>query len=157
MLTRLSDPPKLLGRMSFTVLAGILTAAFLIACEDPAERAAEYMARGKTLFEQEDFSNARLAFKNALRLDRKNTEAIYHLGLIAEHDKNWAKAFKRFAQVVIELLTPPAVSECNSNRTLGVVLTDDVAVELGNDFARCEALGKTVHVDNFSKIMFSLV
>jgi hypothetical protein len=40
------------------------------------------------------------------------------------------------AQLVVELLAPPAVSQCNGDGALGVLLADDEAVEFGNDLAR---------------------
>ena len=39
------------------------------------------------------------------------------------------------AHVVVELLPPPAVANGDGDGPLGVVLADDVAVELGNDLA----------------------
>ena len=39
-----------------------------------------------------------------------------------------------FAQLVVELQSPPAVAQRDRDRALGVVLADDEAVELGNDF-----------------------
>ena len=46
------------------------------------------------------------------------------------------------AHAVVELLAPPAVAQRDGDRALGVVLADDVAVELGDDFARREAVHK---------------
>ena len=40
-----------------------------------------------------------------------------------------------FAQLVVELEPPPAVAQRDRDRALGVVLADDEAVELGDDFA----------------------
>ena len=39
------------------------------------------------------------------------------------------------AQLLVELQPPPAVAQRDRDRALGVVLADDEAVELGNDFA----------------------
>ena len=46
-----------------------------------------------------------------------------------------------FAQSVIELQPAPAIAQRNGDRALGVGLSDDEAVELGDDFAR----GKVTH------------
>jgi hypothetical protein len=46
------------------------------------------------------------------------------------------------AQLVVELQPPPAVPERDGDRALGVLLADDIAVELGHDLAR----GETLHV-----------
>ena len=42
------------------------------------------------------------------------------------------------AQIVVELLAPPAVAQRDGDRALGVVLSDDVAVEFGDDLAGAE-------------------
>ena len=39
------------------------------------------------------------------------------------------------AQLLVELQAPPAVAQRDRDRALGVVLADDEAVELGDDFA----------------------
>ena len=44
-----------------------------------------------------------------------------------------------FAQFRAQLLTPPAIAQGDGDGALGVVLSDDEAVEFGNDFARREA------------------
>ena len=43
------------------------------------------------------------------------------------------------AQIVRQLLAPPAVAERDGDGALGVVLADDEAVELGDDLAGAEA------------------
>ena len=45
------------------------------------------------------------------------------------------------AQVGLELLAAPAVAQRDGDRALGLVLPDDVAVELGDDLARAEGGG----------------
>src|SRR5690606_29208631 len=42
------------------------------------------------------------------------------------------------AETLGELLAPPAVAERDGDGALGVILADDVAVELGNDLAGAE-------------------
>ena len=51
-----------------------------------------------------------------------------------------------FAQLVVELQTPPAVAQCDGDRALGVALTDDEAVELGDDFAGGEVGHASRHI-----------
>ena len=43
-----------------------------------------------------------------------------------------------FAQIVYQLLAAPPVAECDGTCALGIVLADDIAIELGTDFARRE-------------------
>ena len=42
------------------------------------------------------------------------------------------------AQIVVELLAPPAVAQRDGDRALGVVLSDDIAVEFRDDLAGAE-------------------
>ena len=44
------------------------------------------------------------------------------------------------AQFFGDLLPAPAVTQRDRDRALGFALTDDVAIEFGNNFARSEAL-----------------
>ena len=46
------------------------------------------------------------------------------------------------AQPLGQLLAAPAVAQRDGDGALGLVLADDVAVELGDDLARAEALGR---------------
>src|SRR5690606_33865993 len=39
------------------------------------------------------------------------------------------------AQALVELMAPPAVAQRDGNRTLGVVLADDMPVEFGDDLS----------------------
>ncbi len=47
-----------------------------------------------------------------------------------------------FAQPFGQLLAAPAVAQRNGDGALGLALADDIAVELGDDLARAEALGR---------------
>ncbi len=72
----------------------------LSGCADPAERSVEYLESGKTLYEQEKLKKAKLEFRNALQIDNKLSDAYYHLGLIAEKNKNWEGMYKNLSRVV---------------------------------------------------------
>src|SRR3546814_9536377 len=48
-----------------------------------------------------------------------------------------------------ELLAAPAVAQRNGDGALGIVLTDDEAVELGDDLARREEGGLVLVADDF--------
>ena len=56
----------------------------------------------------------------------------------ADHQNIFRQHF--LAQLVVELQPPPAVAQRDGDRALGVLLADDIAVELGHDLARGEAL-----------------
>ena len=52
------------------------------------------------------------------------------------------------AQLVVELQPPPAVAQRDRDGALGVVLADDEAVELGNDFAGEKSVMSVARADD---------
>ena len=60
-----------------------------------------------------------------------------------------------FAQLRRKLLAPPAIAQGDGNGALGVMLADDIAVELGDDFAGGEGGGH--RSGRLSMTTFSLV
>ncbi len=64
-------------------------------------------------------------------------EAARNLGLADTCRADHQDVFRHhlFAHLAFKLLTPPAIAQGNCHCALGVLLTDDVAVEFGNDFA----------------------
>src|SRR3989304_632540 len=56
----------------------------------------------------------------------------------ADHQDIFRQHF--LAQLVVELQPPPAVAPGDGDRALGGLLADDIAIELGHDLARGEAL-----------------
>jgi len=75
-------------------------ALILQACSDPAEKTAEYLQSGKSFYAQQNYSKAKVEFKNALQIDNKLADAYYHLALIDEKDKNWKGMFSNLNQVI---------------------------------------------------------
>jgi len=57
-----------------------------------------------------------------------------------------------FAQLIVELQPPPAVAQRDRDRALGVVLADDEAVELGDDFTGRE-VGHGIWAANWVKLL----
>jgi tetratricopeptide (TPR) repeat protein len=56
-----------------------LLVSALIACGGKEERKAKYMAEGKTLFKAGNYEKAKLAFKNVLQIDPKDTESRFQM------------------------------------------------------------------------------
>ena len=54
----------------------------LAACGNPEEKKMKFFDRGKSLYEQEEYTKARLEFKNALQIDPNFAEGYYWLGMI---------------------------------------------------------------------------
>lgn len=66
------------------------------ACADKKESKQKYFDRGMELFEQGNFTKARLEFKNVLQIDPKDANAYYMFGQIEEKEENWPKAYALF-------------------------------------------------------------
>ncbi|MEW8556712.1 MAG: tetratricopeptide repeat protein [Candidatus Thiodiazotropha sp.] len=66
------------------------------ACADKTESKQKYFDRGMELFEQGNFTKARLEFKNVLQIDPKDANAYYMFGQIEEKEENWPKAYALF-------------------------------------------------------------
>jgi tetratricopeptide (TPR) repeat protein len=73
-----------------------LTLLFVSACADKEESIQKYFDRGMELFDQGNFTKARLEFKNVLQIDPKDANAYYMFGQIEEKDENWPKAYALF-------------------------------------------------------------
>jgi hypothetical protein len=73
---------------------------------------------------------------------RELGEASRHLGLAdtrgSDHDDVLRSDL--VAQIFRHLLSPPAIAQCDRNRTLGLSLPDDVSIEFGNHLARRKGL-----------------
>lgn len=81
---------------------GIAIGLMLLAvagCGGKAEREAEYLTRGKELYEQGSYTKAALEFRNALQINPTEVEGQYYLGLIAERGGDLAGALGAFTKV----------------------------------------------------------
>jgi tetratricopeptide (TPR) repeat protein len=63
------------------------------ACTNKEESSKKYFERGMELFEQGNFTKARLEFKNVLQIDPKDASAYFMFGQIEEKEENWPKAY----------------------------------------------------------------
>ncbi|MCU7841647.1 MAG: tetratricopeptide repeat protein [Candidatus Thiodiazotropha sp. (ex Troendleina suluensis)] len=73
-----------------------LAVLLLPACSDTVERKDKYFNRGMNLFDQGNFTKARLEFKNVLQIDPKDADAYFMFGQIEEKEENWPKAYALF-------------------------------------------------------------
>lgn len=71
------------------ILLFIVCFMVLYGCGDSSERAKEYLESARSYYEQENYTKAKLEFKNALQIDDKLADAYYHLALIEDREKNW--------------------------------------------------------------------
>ena len=91
---RLLSAPRTMARVLM-----VLCPIVLAACDGAEEREAAYFERGKALFEEGDFTKARLELKNARQINPLNMEALYYLGLIAERERDYRGALAAFMKV----------------------------------------------------------
>ena len=86
--------------MNKNILYFLASAFILQGCSDPAERTVEYLQSGKSYYEQENYSKAKVEFKNALQIDNKLADAYYHLAMIDEKEQNWKGMFGNLNQTI---------------------------------------------------------
>jgi len=83
-------------------VAAVLLLTLVVACESPEEKEARHYERGVELYEEGQDEKAMVEFRNVLRLNPKNADAIFHVGLIHERAKRLKPAFAAFEQATIE-------------------------------------------------------
>jgi Flp pilus assembly protein TadD len=67
-----------------TLLLAVFLVLLVAACDTPEEKEAKHLARGIEFSEAGDDAKAMVEFRNVLRLNAKNAEALYEVGLIHE-------------------------------------------------------------------------
>lgn len=85
------------GKYSVCIAAILI---LLSGCGSKEERLAEHLAKGRAFYAESNFDKARLELKNVLKIDPKNADAYYTIGLIEERERNWPKAFANYSQAV---------------------------------------------------------
>lgn len=74
------------------------TLLLLFSCK--SHNAEEYIKSGKSFYQQKNYEKAKLEFRNAIQIDKKQSEAFYHLALIDEKEKNWQGMFANLSQAI---------------------------------------------------------
>ena len=87
--------------MPYTMLT--LALLIVVGCGGPEERKASYLAKAQAYIQDGNFSKARVALRNVLKIDPKDAEAYYLFAEVEEKEKNWRNAFANY-QRVIELV-----------------------------------------------------
>jgi cellulose synthase operon protein C len=91
---------------NFSVLFRLFFALFfvlaLVACDTPEEKEAKHLARGIEFSGTGDDAKAMVEFRNVLRLNAKNADALHQVGLIHERAERWVQAFNAFQAAVAE-------------------------------------------------------
>jgi len=79
-------------RLKLFLLVLVISCASLNACGSPEDRAAAHLKRGQELFEQEDYTTARIEGLNAAQLEPRNVEVRFLLADIEEREGNFGQA-----------------------------------------------------------------
>ncbi len=72
----------------------------LLSCGGPQDRRAQYRMRAQEHLQAGNFSKARVALRNALKIDSKDAEAYFLMAQIDEKEKNWRNAVANYQRVV---------------------------------------------------------
>ena len=74
----------------------------LAACGSPEEKQAEHLERSVAFYNEGNDAKAMIELRNVLRINPKNVEAIYYVGLVHERADRWNEAFGAFQAAVNE-------------------------------------------------------
>ncbi len=83
--------------LSLVLLALVIP---LISCGGAEDRKAKYFKRGVELYDEGNYTQARLEFKNVLQIDPKDVEGLFMFGQLEEKEQHWRKAYALFLRVV---------------------------------------------------------
>lgn len=86
------------GACTFGLL--LLLTLFLVACGSPEERAANYMRKAQELYDEGDYTAAKLEAQNAAQIAPKDAQAHYLLAQIAEKQQEFRIMIQRLLMAV---------------------------------------------------------
>jgi tetratricopeptide (TPR) repeat protein len=69
-------------------------------CGNPEKKKMKFFQKGESLYEQGDYTAARIEFKNALQIDPKFAKAYHMIGMVELQEKNFRGAFGNFSKAV---------------------------------------------------------
>ncbi|MBS0171111.1 MAG: tetratricopeptide repeat protein [Nitrospira sp.] len=72
----------------------------LLACGGPQQRKAQYRAKAQDYIQAGNFSKARVALRNVLKIDPKDADAYFLVAQVEEKEKNWRSAVANYQQVI---------------------------------------------------------
>lgn len=80
---------------------GIATLLILaVGCGGPEQRKAKYRTKAQEYMQAGNFPKARVALRNVLKIDPKDSEAYFLYAQVEEKEKDWRHAFAHYLQVV---------------------------------------------------------
>ncbi len=87
-------------KQGISMVLAILLLAGLFGCGGPEEQKAKYLARAQEYIQDGNFPKARVALRNVLKIDPKDSEAYFFFAEVEEKEKNWRNAFANYQQAV---------------------------------------------------------
>lgn len=82
------------------IMIGLVLLLITTACGGPQERKAQYRAKALDYIQAGNFSKARVALRNVLKIDPKDADAYFLVAQVEEKEKNWRNAVANYQQVV---------------------------------------------------------
>lgn len=86
--------------MKVHTLLVVLVMMLGAACGGPEERKAKYFSLAHDYLEAANYSKARVALRNVLKIDPKDAEAYYLFARIEEKQKNWRNAVQLYQETI---------------------------------------------------------
>ncbi|ULA68958.1 MAG: putative TPR domain protein, component of TonB system [Nitrospira sp.] len=86
--------------IKITSTVALVVSLTLLACGGPQERKAQYRARAQEYIQAGNFPKARVALRNVLKIDPKDSEAYFLVAQVEEKEKNWRNAVANYQRVV---------------------------------------------------------
>ena len=71
-----------------------------VGCGGPEERKAKYRTKAQEYLQAGNFPKARVALRNVLKIDPKDSEAYFLYAQVEEKEKNWRNAFAHYQRVI---------------------------------------------------------
>lgn len=96
MLNRVEQLPG----MNIKAAAVVAMVFLLVSCGGPQARKAQYRAKAQEYIQAGNFSKARVALRNVLKIDPKDADAYFLVAQVEEKEKNWRNAVANYQQVV---------------------------------------------------------
>ena len=84
----------------FAKLGLVTLLALAVGCGGPEERKAKYRIKAQEYMQTGNFPKARVALRNVLKIDPKDSEAYFLYAQVEEKEKNWRNAFAHYQRVV---------------------------------------------------------
>jgi cellulose synthase operon protein C len=112
-------------RAPFRLFCALLFVLAAAACDTPEEKEARHLATGIEFAEAGDDAKAMVEFRNVLRLNAKNADALYQVGLIHERAERWVQAFNAFQAAAAE-----RPGDIDANMKIGTLalISNEVAI-----------------------------